>query len=63
VETGMTAGIMASEDFRSKVLPRVPLGRFGVPGDFDGIAVYLASDASRWHTGDTITIDGGFLAK
>lgn len=63
VETGMTEGVLQSEDFRSKVLPRIPAGRFGVPGDFDGIAVYLASDASRWHTGSTITIDGGFLAK
>jgi NAD(P)-dependent dehydrogenase (short-subunit alcohol dehydrogenase family) len=63
VETGMTEPVIESEDFRSKVLPRIPIGRFGVPGDFDGIAVYLASDASRWHTGDTITIDGGFLAK
>ena len=63
VETGMTEGIMESEDFKAKVIPRIPVGRFGVPGDFDGIAVYLASDASRWHTGDTITIDGGFLAK
>ena len=31
------------------------------PEDFGGIAVYLASDASSWHTGDTITIDGGYL--
>jgi len=45
------------------VLPRVPAGRFGAPEDFEGIAVYLASDASVWHTGDTITIDGGFLNK
>lgn len=33
--------------------------RLGEPEDFSGIAIYLASDASKWHTGDTIIIDGG----
>ena len=63
VATGMTEGVISSEQFETKVKPRIPVGRFGVPGDFEGIAVYLASDASVWHTGDTITIDGGFLNK
>jgi len=63
VVTGMTAGVIDSDQFAEKVLPRVPVGRFGAPEDFEGIAVYLASDASIWHTGDTITIDGGFLKK
>lgn len=63
VATGMTAGVIDSDQFAEKVLPRVPVGRFGTPDDFEGIAVYLASDASQWHTGDTITIDGGFLKK
>lgn len=63
VETGMTEGVIQSSTFQEKVVPRIPVGRFGVPRDFEGIAVYLASDASSWHTGDTITIDGGFLAK
>ena len=40
---------------------RVPAGRWGEPEDFAGIAVYLASDASRFHTGDTFVIDGGYL--
>ena len=34
--------------------------RFGVSEDFGGIAVYLASDASQYHTGDTFLIDGGY---
>lgn len=38
---------------------RVPLGRYGRPEDHIGAAVYLASDASSWTTGSTITIDGG----
>ena len=34
--------------------------RWGEPEDFAGIAVYLASDASRFHTGDSFVIDGGY---
>jgi NAD(P)-dependent dehydrogenase (short-subunit alcohol dehydrogenase family) len=40
-----------------------PLQRIGDPQDFEGIAAYLASDASQFHTGDTIVIDGGWLIK
>jgi NAD(P)-dependent dehydrogenase (short-subunit alcohol dehydrogenase family) len=56
----MTAGWMSSERFQAAVLPRVPAGRWGTPEDFSGIAVYLASDASRYHSGDTIVIDGAY---
>lgn len=37
----------------------VPLGRFGIAGDLDGAVLLLASDAGRYITGSTITIDGG----
>ncbi len=63
VVTGMTDGFIEGDRFEATVKPRIPLGRWGRPEDFAGIAVYLASDASRWHTGDTITIDGGYLYK
>ena len=46
--------------FVERVLPRVPARRWGAPEDFGGIAVYLASDASRYHTGDTFVVDGGY---
>jgi NAD(P)-dependent dehydrogenase (short-subunit alcohol dehydrogenase family) len=61
VVTGMTDGLIGNEQFDANVMPRIPIGRWGDPADFAGIAVYLASDASVWHTGDTITIDGGYL--
>lgn len=38
---------------------KTPIPRPGTPEDFEGIAAYLCSDASRFHTGDTIVIDGG----
>jgi NAD(P)-dependent dehydrogenase (short-subunit alcohol dehydrogenase family) len=34
--------------------------RWGKAEDFAGIAVYLMSDASAWHTGDSFVIDGGY---
>jgi len=44
----------------AKVLPRIPARRWGSADDFAGIAVYLASDASSYHSGDSIVIDGGY---
>ncbi|MEX2280180.1 MAG: SDR family NAD(P)-dependent oxidoreductase [Acidimicrobiia bacterium] len=60
IDTPMTDGLLGAERFDSRNLPRVPIGRYGRPEDFEGIAVYLASDASRYHTGDVIRIDGGY---
>ncbi len=61
IETDMTAGIMTDEDFSRSQLVRTSMKRWGRPDDFAGIAVYLASDASLFHTGDTIVIDGGYI--
>jgi NAD(P)-dependent dehydrogenase (short-subunit alcohol dehydrogenase family) len=60
IDTPMTAPAFNWDRFRDKVLPRVPFRRWGEPEDFAGIAVYLASDASKYHTGDTFVIDGGY---
>jgi NAD(P)-dependent dehydrogenase (short-subunit alcohol dehydrogenase family) len=60
IDTDMTAPLLANERFERGVLPRIPMKRWGRPEDFEGIAVYLASDASAWHTGDVINIDGGY---
>lgn len=60
VETAMTESAFGWEKFVDAVIPRIPMRRWGTPDDFGAIAVYLMSDASRWHTGDIIKIDGGF---
>jgi len=60
IETGMTSPLFNVDRFRDKVLPRVPLRRWGTGSDFEGIAVYLASDTSAYHTGDVFIIDGGY---
>lgn len=46
----------------SAINVRIPLGRWGEPEDLAGIAVFLASDASDYITGQTIFVDGGWLA-
>ncbi len=60
IETDMTAKSVANPKFAGNVLPRVPMRRWGTPEDFGGIAVYLMSSASRFHTGDSFLIDGGY---
>ncbi len=60
IDTDMTSGLLQTDGFTSRVLPRIPRGRWGQPSDFEGIAVYLAGDASAFHTGDVLTIDGGY---
>ena len=59
IETELTPGLN-DEVPRTRILPRVPLRRWGRPEDFGGIAVYLASDASAYHSGDVFVIDGGY---
>lgn len=51
---------LESDGPTAHVLPRIPLKRWGQGADCAGIAVYLASDASAYHTGDFFLIDGGF---
>ena len=60
IATDMTAGAQESKAFAEKVIPRVPARRWGEPADFGGVAVYLASDASSYHSGDSFVIDGGY---
>ncbi len=61
IHTDMTDSNYQNAKFADAILPRIPLRRWGSPDDFGGIAVYLASDASSYHTGDKFLIDGGFF--
>lgn len=60
IETAMTEKAFGWDKFAAAVKPRIPVGRWGQGADFGGIAVYLMSDASAYHTGDTLLIDGGY---
>lgn len=60
IDTEMTAGMRADPRLAQKVIPRIPMRRWGQPRDLGGIAVYLASPASSYHTGDVLVVDGGY---
>ena len=60
IATDLTITAQENETFTKNVISRVPYRRWGEPEEFGGIAVYLASDASRFHNGDSIFIDGGY---
>jgi len=51
------------EGLHDNVLKRTPAGRWGVPDDFAGIAVFLAAKASDFVTGAAITVDGGYSVQ
>jgi len=51
------------QGLHDSVLKRTPAGRWGVPEDFAGIAVFLAAAASDFITGAAITVDGGFSVQ
>jgi 3-oxoacyl-[acyl-carrier protein] reductase len=52
-------GIIGS-DFEKDMVARTPLGRLGQPDDIASVAVFLASAASGWMTGETVAVGGGF---
>jgi NAD(P)-dependent dehydrogenase (short-subunit alcohol dehydrogenase family) len=60
VVTEMTERSVANAKFADAVLPRIPARRWGAIDDFGGIAVYLASDAAGYATGEQFVIDGGY---
>lgn len=56
----MTEGLLTSEAAQAKILPRVPLRRWGTPEDFEALAVWLAGPGSSYFTGQTVVMDGGY---
>lgn len=65
IETDMTAPVRttAMTAMNDEILARTPAGRWGKPEEVAGAAVYLASRASDFVTGDTIRVDGGYAIR
>lgn len=60
VETeGTTAAGFIGSDFEKSLIAQTPLGRTGKPDDIAGVATFLASDDSRWITGELLVTSGG----
>ena len=63
IMTAMTASSPEAKPVIERMSAITPLGRPGEMADIEGPAAYLASDASRFHTGDILVIDGGRIVK
>ncbi|HIE37636.1 TPA: glucose 1-dehydrogenase [Candidatus Bipolaricaulota bacterium] len=61
--TDMTRALFEDPDWYARLRRQVPLGREGFPEDLAGVAVFLASDASAYLTGQVIYVDGGFISS
>jgi len=59
-ETDMSAALRDDPAAVARVVSRVPLGRWGRPRDLAGVAVFLASSAAEYVTGQQIVVDGGY---
>lgn len=59
IETDMTS--VLSDELKTEVLKKIPMGRFGQAEDIAGAVLYLAGPAGRYVTGQVLTVDGGMV--
>ena len=58
-KTAQTRVLYDNQEWVDYLVDRIPLKRVGQPNDLDGTAIFLASDASAYMTGQTLLVDGG----
>jgi 2-dehydro-3-deoxy-D-gluconate 5-dehydrogenase len=63
IATDNTSALRADPARSRQILERIPAGHWGDPEDFKGVAVFLASDASKYIHGTIVLVDGGWMAR
>lgn len=63
IRTPLTEAYTGDAEFEQQLRLTVPQGSYGMPSDIANGAVFLASDEARYITGETLTIDGGFMCE
>jgi 2-deoxy-D-gluconate 3-dehydrogenase len=63
IATDNTEALRNDPERSAAILGRIPMGRWGVPSDFGGPAVFLASRASDYVSGTILTVDGGWMGR
>ena len=59
----MNEALIKDENRAASILERIPAARWGLPDDFKGSVVYLASRASFYVSGEVLTVDGGWMGR
>lgn len=62
IATDMTLPFQEDPAIAERFITRIPMRRWGRPEELGGLAIYLMSDASSYHSGDTIVVDGAYSA-
>ncbi|OAL71898.1 hypothetical protein A7D00_3930 [Trichophyton violaceum] len=63
IDTDMNTALIQDPVRNESISARIPAGRWGKPEDFKGIAVFLASDASAYVSGEMVNVDGGWMGR
>ena len=63
IRTNNTAALQADETRNRQILERISAGRWGLPEDLGGAAVFLSSPASDYLHGHVLLVDGGWMGR
>ncbi len=63
IATDNTKALQENPERNQAILARIPTDRWGTPDDFKGPAVFLASDASNYVSGEILLVDGGWMGR
>ncbi|KAK9450183.1 uncharacterized protein V1518DRAFT_413181 [Limtongia smithiae] len=63
IATDMNEALIADPTRSRQIMERIPAQRWGSPADFEGAAVFLASNASQYISGEIMLVDGGWMAR